>query len=100
MPEAEEDTAQPAEVWAEKTQEAMDHEKSEEDEKQDTWRMRSGGRFLGDFFVTWKMWGFLKDEDGFFCDSQIFSVWLLGLISIFVGGFWMANRFCSLLPRT
>ena len=37
--EAEEATAQPAEVWAEKTQEAMDHEKSEEDEKQDTWRM-------------------------------------------------------------
>jgi hypothetical protein len=37
--EAEEATVQPAEVWAEKTQEAMDHEKSEEDEKQDTWRM-------------------------------------------------------------
>lgn len=41
--EAEEATAQPAEVWAEKTQEAMDHEKSEEDEKQD-WKARIRSR--------------------------------------------------------
>lgn len=42
LPEAEAETAQPAEVWAEKTQEAMDHEKSEE-EKQD-WKTRIRSR--------------------------------------------------------
>jgi len=41
--EAAEATVQPAEVWAEKTQEAMDHEKSEEDEKQD-WKARIRSR--------------------------------------------------------
>ena len=87
-------TAQPAEVWAEKTQEAMDHEKSEEDEKQDTWRMVQ----VEDVGIFVKCWLRIFEWLNWFL---WFSVWLLGLIIIFVGildGILEANRFCSLLP--
>ena len=77
--EEEAEAAQPAEVWAEKTQEAMEHENSEE-EKQETWRLR------GTRDVDWLR--FLNQR--IFGGSEFGC--LLGLIIIFVGDFGWKRR--------